>query len=63
MAVAELHRAVHELGLEGVEILSNIDGDGLDNPALEPFWAAVEALRIPILIHPNNVLGVDRLVQ
>ncbi|HEX3721503.1 MAG TPA: amidohydrolase family protein [Nitrolancea sp.] len=61
MAVAELQRAVNELGLEGVEILSNIDGDGLDNPALEPFWAAVEALRIPILIHPNNVLGVDRL--
>jgi aminocarboxymuconate-semialdehyde decarboxylase len=60
-AVAELHRATEELGLEGVEILTNIDGAGLDNPALEPFWAAVEQLRIPMLIHPNNVLGVDRL--
>lgn len=60
-AVAELHRAIEELGLEGVEILTNIDGAGLDDPALEPFWSAVEALRIPMLIHPNNVLGVDRL--
>ena len=60
-AVDELHRAIGDLGLEGVEILSNIDGAGLDDPALEPFWTAVEQLRVPMLIHPNNVLGVDRL--
>ena len=60
-AVDELHRAIGDLELEGVEILTNIDGAGLDNPALEPFWTAVEQLRVPLLIHPNNVLGVDRL--
>lgn len=60
-AIEELHRAIDELGLEGVEILTNIDGAGLDDPALEPFWIAVEALRVPLLIHPNNVLGLDRL--
>jgi aminocarboxymuconate-semialdehyde decarboxylase len=60
-AVAELHRAIDELGLEGVEILTNIAGAGLDDPALEPFWSAVEASRVPMLIHPNNVLGLDRL--
>ena len=60
-AVDELRRAIGDLGLEGVEILTNIDGVGLDDPALEPFWTAVEQLRVPLLIHPNNVLGVDRL--
>jgi len=60
-AVDELHRAIGDLGLEGVEILTNIDGAGLDDPALESFWSAVEMLRIPLLIHPNNVLGLDRL--
>jgi aminocarboxymuconate-semialdehyde decarboxylase len=60
-AIEELHRAIGDLGLKGVEILTNIDGAGLDDLALEPFWSAVESLRIPLLIHPNNVLGLDRL--
>src|SRR6185312_12150845 len=60
-AVDELRRAVNELDLAGVEILTNIDGGGLDDSALEPFWSATEALRVPILIHPNNVAGAERM--
>ena len=60
-AVVELQRAISDLGLEGVEILTNINGTGLDDPALEPFWSAVESLHVPLLIHPHNVLGLDRL--
>ncbi len=60
-AVVELERAVGELGLSGVEILTNVDGSGLDNPELEPFWAAVERLDVPMLVHPHNVAGSERM--
>lgn len=60
-AVAELDRAVGELGLQGVEIASNIAGVELDDPALEPFWARLAALGVPLLIHPHYVAGIERM--
>ncbi len=60
-AVKELDRAVRERGMRGVEILTNINGIGLDAPMLDPFWAAVERLDLPVLVHPNNVAGADRM--
>lgn len=60
-AVAELSRAVNELGLRGVEIATSVNGDGLDNPDLDPFWARAEALHVPILIHPHYVTGTERM--
>jgi aminocarboxymuconate-semialdehyde decarboxylase len=60
-AVAELGRATGALGLRGVEILTSINGVGLDTPTLDPFWAEAERLDVPILIHPHYVAGVERL--
>ena len=60
-AVDELHRAIGELGLQGVEILTNVDGNGIDDPAYEPFWGAAASLGVPVLIHPNNVAGGERM--
>jgi aminocarboxymuconate-semialdehyde decarboxylase len=60
-AVTELDRAIGTLGLRGVEILTSINGIGLDTPALDPFWAAVERWDVPILIHPHYVAGAERL--
>lgn len=60
-AVTELERARGELGLQGVEILTSINGVGLDTPELDPFWAAAEQLEVPILIHPHYVAGADRM--
>ena len=60
-AVAELNRAIQMLALRGVEILSNVDGMGLDDPSLEPFWEAAEQLNVPILVHPHNVAGGERM--
>jgi aminocarboxymuconate-semialdehyde decarboxylase len=60
-AVHELDRAITTLGLRGVEILTTINGVGLDTPALDPFWAAVERLDVPMLIHPHYVAAVERL--
>jgi aminocarboxymuconate-semialdehyde decarboxylase len=50
-AAAELAR-VAQLGLRGVEIPPNVQGQGLDEPQFEVFWEAAEALRIVVCIHP-----------
>lgn len=61
LAVAELRRAVGELGLLGVTITGNVNGQGLDEERLFPFYAAVEELRVPIFIHPGNPPGAERM--
>jgi aminocarboxymuconate-semialdehyde decarboxylase len=60
-AAAELDRAVNRLGLRGAEIASNINGRYLDDPAFEPVWQAAQALGAVIFVHPNQVIGADRM--
>lgn len=60
-AVAELGRAIGELGLRGVYIGSHICGKDLDHPDLLPFFAKAAALGIPVFIHPIDVVGGDRV--
>ena len=62
-AAAELRRAVTGLGFKGVEIPSNINGVELDSPGLDGFYAAVEELDVPILIHPHYVAGGNRMKE
>jgi aminocarboxymuconate-semialdehyde decarboxylase len=51
-AVAELQRAVDELGLAGVEVGAQVAGRELDDLTLRPFFAAAEALDAPVFVHP-----------
>jgi aminocarboxymuconate-semialdehyde decarboxylase len=51
-SLAELDRAVQELGLNGVVIGSNIGGVPLNDARFEPLWAKVNALRLPVVEHP-----------
>jgi aminocarboxymuconate-semialdehyde decarboxylase len=60
LAAAELRRAMVEGGLSGAMIGSNIEGRNLDDPALEPFWAAASDLHALLLVHPLKVAGIDR---
>jgi aminocarboxymuconate-semialdehyde decarboxylase len=59
-AVAELRRAVTELGHWGVEIGSSVDGAPLDAPELDAFWAACCELDVPVFMHPHHELGGAR---
>ncbi len=52
-AVTELHRAVRELGMCAVEFAPSIQGMSVDDPALRPVLAAVNELRIPVLLHSS----------
>jgi aminocarboxymuconate-semialdehyde decarboxylase len=61
-AADELRRAMRALGLRGAQIGSNVNGRNLDDPALEPVWAAAHELRAFILVHPHGeILPGDRL--
>jgi aminocarboxymuconate-semialdehyde decarboxylase len=60
-AADELRHAVRVLGLRGAQIGSNIAGKNLDDPELEPVWAAAAELGAFMLLHPINVAGADRL--
>ena len=50
-AIGELERA-KSLGMRGVEINSNIDGNDLDEPAYYPIFEAAAAMGMAIFIHP-----------
>ena len=51
-ALAELHRALDELRLNGVILLSNIGGRPLTDARYEPFFAEADRLGVTILLHP-----------
>jgi len=61
LAAAELRRAMGTLGLKGAQIGSNINGRNLDDPGLEPLWAAANELDAFIMVHPTGVAGAERL--
>ena len=54
LAIAEMDRAVDELGFKGLQIGGTVDGHDLDEARFRPFWAAVEAKGIPVILHPNG---------
>jgi aminocarboxymuconate-semialdehyde decarboxylase len=60
LAVAELERGVRELGMLGVEIGTEVGGRELDDPLLNPFFAAAEDLGVAVFIHPTDGAGAIR---
>jgi aminocarboxymuconate-semialdehyde decarboxylase len=61
LAADELRRAMRKLALRGAQIGSNVNGRNLDDPALEPLWAAADELGAFIMVHPTQVAGAERL--
>jgi aminocarboxymuconate-semialdehyde decarboxylase len=60
-AVRELSYAIKELGLRGVVTGSNVNGRGFDEEAFQPFFQKVQELDVPVVIHPNNPAGIERI--
>jgi 2,3-dihydroxybenzoate decarboxylase len=65
-AIAELERAVKDLGFRGVLVngFSQIGNDPdsavyYDLPQYRPFWATVERLGVPFYLHPRSPLPRD----
>jgi aminocarboxymuconate-semialdehyde decarboxylase len=53
-AAKELERCVKTLGFKGVEVLTNVAGKELSDPAFAPFWQKAEELGVLVMIHPNG---------
>ena len=51
-ALAELDRAINELKMNGVILLSNIGGKPLTAPEYRAFFAAANRMKLCILLHP-----------
>ena len=60
-AAAELERCVKKLGCKGVEVLTNVAGKELSDPAFAPFWKKAEELGVLVMIHPNGFTEAARL--
>lgn len=54
-AVAELRRAVGELGMRGAEIGPVVEDRPLDDPSTRPVLATAAALGVPLVLHPYYV--------
>lgn len=59
-AVAELRRAVTELGHCAVQIGARVNELGLDDPSLAAFWDTAEELDVPVIVHPAELDVPDR---
>jgi aminocarboxymuconate-semialdehyde decarboxylase len=59
LALRELDRAILDLGLAGMCMLTNVAGKTLDSDFLHPVYARAQELRIPIFIHPTTPLGAQ----
>lgn len=63
LAIAEMDRAIDELGFRGLQVGGTVDGHNLDEPRFRPFWSAVEAKGVPVILHPNGYPESQRLTD
>lgn len=63
IAVAELDRCVKDLGMKGVEISTNVNGQDLTRAGLEKFFARVEELGVVIFMHPIGTSFKERMAD
>lgn len=61
VAIREMDRCMHELGLRGIEIGTNVNGNNLDDPALIPFFEMCQTWDVPLFVHPWETLGKERM--
>ena len=59
-AVTELDRCVNDLGLKGVMLLTNMDGEEIGDDRFRPFWKRAEELGALVMLHPNGFTGGER---
>ncbi len=56
LAIQELERC-KKIGLQGIQIGSNINDLNLNEPRFYPIFEACEELDMPVMIHPWNMMG------
>lgn len=61
LALQELDRAANLPGIRGVYLATHVNGKNLDDKSFWPIYARCEALELPILLHPVNPVGAERM--
>src|SRR6202049_1190245 len=62
-AIDEANRASKLPGVRGIYMGTNIEGRDLDDPLFEPIFTRIEALGLPVFLHPfSPVVGGKRLL-
>jgi predicted TIM-barrel fold metal-dependent hydrolase len=51
-AINEIHRAIKDLGANGIQMFTNFNGRPLDIPELFPVYAVMNDYQLPIWVHP-----------
>jgi aminocarboxymuconate-semialdehyde decarboxylase len=59
LALKELDRAILDLGLKGMCMLTNVAGKTSDSDFLLPVYERAQTLGVPIFIHPTTPLGAQ----
>lgn len=62
-SVAELRRAVTELGFPGAMLFSNVNGVALADAHFEPLYAEADRLGAVLHIHPTSPVGVEAMTE
>lgn len=62
-SVAELRRAVEELGFPGAMLFSNVNGVALADARFEPLYAEANRLGAVLHIHPTSPVGVEAMTD
>lgn len=60
-AIRMLESAVRTLDAAGIAVGSNVNGVYFDDGRFDDFLAAAADLQVPLFLHPDNVVGSDRL--
>jgi len=60
-AVIELERVREMRGIRAIYLGTNVNGRELSDPAYFPVYERCQAAKLPILLHPLNVIGANRL--
>jgi len=62
-AARELERCVRELGACGAMVAANVEGQNLGELPLDEYWAAAQALGVPVFIHPVQAMALPRTAR
>jgi aminocarboxymuconate-semialdehyde decarboxylase len=60
-ALALLDHTIGTLGLVGVNLPALTGGEPIDTPRLDPFYARVAELGVPLIVHPTDVVFAEAL--
>ncbi len=61
LAVAEAERSAKLPGMKGFYMATNVNGKDLSDVSLFPVYERIEALGLPLFLHPVHVLAHERL--